>query len=61
MESMIHLFGVSTIISYERKEKGRWVLNLLCRNSMLFIVFNVTNINLVHKHEGNMKVLGALF
>ena len=48
---MIHLFGVSTIFSYERKEKGWWVLNLLCRNSM-FIVFNVINISLVHRHEG---------
>ena len=59
MESMIHLFCVSTILSYERKVKGWWVLNLLCRINILFIVFNVTNITLVHRHE--MKVPDCLF
>ena len=29
MESMIHLFWVSVILSYEGKEKSWWVMNLL--------------------------------
>ena len=53
MESMIHLFWVSTILSYERKEKSWWVMNLLHRISILLIVF--TNINLAYRHEGGSE------
>ena len=50
MESMIHLFWVGTIFSLERKEKGLWVF--ICTISILFVVFNSTNINSVYTHEG---------
>ena len=50
MESMIHLFWVGTIFSLERREKGLWVFIGII--SILFVVFNATNINSVYIHEG---------
>ena len=50
MESMIPLFWVGTIFSLEKKEKSLWVF--ICTISILFVVFNATNINSVYIHEG---------